>query len=44
MNAVSDADYKRYMANNGTDGIHPTKVGYQEWWGPKFQEHLEQYQ
>lgn len=44
MNAVSDADYKRYMANNGTDKIHPTKVGYQEWWGPKFQEHLEQYQ
>lgn len=39
MNAVSDADYKRYMS----DSIHPTKIGYQEWWGPKFQAHLEQY-
>ncbi len=40
MNQVSDADYKKYMA----DSIHPTRVGYEEWWGPKFQEHLEKYQ
>lgn len=40
MNKVSDADYARYMS----DSIHPTRVGYEEWWGPKFQEHLEQYQ
>lgn len=40
MNAVSDRDYSRYMS----DPIHPTKVGYQLWWGPKFAEHLKQYQ
>lgn len=40
MNAVSDADYSRYMS----DPIHPTRVGYEEWWGPKFAEHLQQYQ
>lgn len=40
MNKVSSADYARYMS----DSIHPTRVGYEEWWGPKFQEHLEQYQ
>ncbi|MBQ7354077.1 MAG: SGNH/GDSL hydrolase family protein [Clostridia bacterium] len=40
MNAVSDRDYSRYMS----DPIHPTKVGYKLWWGPKFAEHLQQYQ
>ena len=40
MNAVSDADYKRYMS----DPIHPTKVGYVEWWTPKFIEHLQKYE
>lgn len=40
MNQVSDADYRRYMS----DSIHPTRVGYEKWWGPKFQEHLEKYQ
>ncbi len=40
MNAVSSKDYSRYMS----DSIHPTKIGYQEWWGPKFAEHLQQYQ
>ena len=40
MNKVSAADRQRYMS----DDIHPTRVGYEEWWGPKFQEHLEQYQ
>ena len=39
MNKVSAADYSRYMS----DSIHPTRVGYEEWWGPKFQAHLEQY-
>ncbi|MGM9648205.1 MAG: SGNH/GDSL hydrolase family protein [Eubacteriales bacterium] len=39
MNAVSTRDYARYMS----DSIHPTKLGYSEWWGPKFAEHLQQY-
>jgi len=39
MNAVSDADYKKYMS----DSIHPTIMGYREWWTPKFIAHLEQY-
>lgn len=39
MNAVSDADYKKYMS----DSIHPTIMGYREWWAPKFIAHLEQY-
>ena len=39
MNAVSDADYKRYMS----DPIHPTREGYVEWWTPKFLEHLKKY-
>ena len=36
MRAVSDADYARYMK----DPIHPTLVGYDEWWTPKFVEYL----
>lgn len=40
MNAVSSADYERYM----DDTRHPTRVGYEEWWTPKFKEHLEKYQ
>lgn len=40
MNAVSDRDYARYMS----DPIHPSKLGYKLWWGPKFAEHLQQYQ
>ncbi len=39
MNAVSKSDYELYMA----DPIHPTKSGYEDWWGPKFEEYLEQY-
>ncbi len=39
MNAISDVDYNRYMS----DPIHPNKTGYMKWWGPKFEEHLEQY-
>ena len=36
MNSVSDADYELYMSN----GIHPTKAGYRDWWLPKFEEYL----
>ena len=39
MLSVSEADYKKYMA----DPIHPTLLGYREWWTPKFKEHLEKY-
>ncbi len=36
MNAVSADDYVRYMC----DPIHPSKAGYDEWWGPKFLAYL----
>ena len=39
MNAVSTSDYARYMS----DPIHPTLIGYREWWTPKFMAHLKQY-
>ena len=32
MRAVSAEDYKRYMS----DPVHPTLVGYREWWTPQF--------
>ena len=32
MLSVSEEDYKRYM----NDPIHPTIIGYKEWWTPKF--------
>lgn len=32
MLAVCEADRKRYMA----DPIHPSEVGYREWWTPRF--------
>ena len=32
MRAVSAEDYEKYMR----DPVHPTKLGYVEWWGPKF--------
>ena len=32
MTAVSKEDYAIYMA----DRLHPTIVGYREWWTPKF--------
>lgn len=32
MRAVDAENYKAYMI----DSIHPTKLGYKEWWGPKF--------
>ena len=37
MRAVSEADYQRYMK----DKIHPTLLGYREWWTPKFIDFLE---
>ena len=39
MNAVSEADYARYMA----DGIHPNKTGYVEWWTPAFEKAIIEY-
>ena len=36
MNAVTSEDYQRYMA----DPIHPTDVGYEDWWLPKFEQFL----
>ena len=36
MRAVSEADYRRYMA----DAVHPTLLGYREWWTPKFVDFL----
>ncbi len=40
MNAVSKRDYSRYMS----DSIHPTGLGYSEWWTPKFEAFLKQYE
>lgn len=40
MNAVSAADYAKYMS----DPIHPTLLGYREWWTPKFIAHLQKYE
>ncbi len=40
MNAVSDRDYRLYMS----DPIHPTGKGYSEWWTPKFEAFLKQYE
>ena len=34
MSAVSEDDYRRYMK----DPIHPTLLGYTEWWTPRFVE------
>ena len=34
MSAVSEEDYRRYMK----DPIHPTLLGYTEWWTPRFVE------
>lgn len=37
MLAVSEKDYQRYMQ----DPIHPTLLGYREWWTPKFIDFFE---
>ena len=35
-NAIDDASRTLYMA----DGIHPTKAGYRDWWGPEIDRQL----
>ena len=37
MLSVTEEDYKVYMR----DPIHPTLIGYKEWWTPKFIEFLD---
>ena len=37
MSKISDEDYAKYMK----DPIHPTLLGYSEWWTPKFAEFFE---
>lgn len=39
MNFVSDEGYKLYMA----DKIHPTRMGYRDWWMPEFEACLSKY-
>lgn len=39
FNDISDADREIYMA----DGIHPTKAGYRDWWGPEMERQLLDY-
>ncbi|MBR5508132.1 MAG: SGNH/GDSL hydrolase family protein, partial [Clostridia bacterium] len=36
MRAIGTAEYNKYMK----DHVHPNKIGYNEWWGPKFIEAL----
>ena len=36
FNCISDKDRKIYMS----DGIHPTKAGYRDWWGPEMERQL----
>lgn len=38
MNAVSEADRARYMA----DDVHPSRAGYREWWTPVIERRLSQ--
>lgn len=40
MSGVSKEDYARYM----NDKIHPTLLGYKEWWTPKFVDFFKQLQ
>lgn len=37
MRNVNPEDYAKYMHDN----VHPNKIGYAEWWGPKFIEYLK---
>ncbi len=39
MNAVSEEDYAAYMS----DGIHPNRTGYIEWWTPAFESAITEY-
>ena len=34
MRAIDEDSYKMYM----NDPVHPSKLGYEKWWGPKFVE------
>ncbi len=36
MNAVTPEEYKLYMH----DGVHPTRAGYRDWWGPRIEQEL----
>lgn len=38
MRAVSEQDYNRYMI----DCVHPTRLGYTQWWGPRFVDAITQ--
>lgn len=37
INDISDKQRKIYMK----DSIHPSKIGYNEWWTPRFEEYLK---
>lgn len=39
MKEIDNMDYEKYMA----DPIHPTEIGYREWWTPVFEEYLNQF-
>ncbi|MCD8325128.1 MAG: hypothetical protein LUC90_00115, partial [Lachnospiraceae bacterium] len=39
FNDITSADRKIYML----DGIHPTKIGYRDWWTPYMREYLISY-
>ena len=39
MRKISKSDYARYMSDN----IHPTLVGYLEWWTPVFEDYLQNF-
>ena len=36
MRSVSSQDYNKYM----NDPVHPSKLGYEEWWTPVFEQYF----
>lgn len=38
MRAIDSKDYNRYMK----DPVHPSELGYREWWGPEFVKTLKE--
>ena len=40
FNDLTDEERALYVADYGTDNIHPTKAGYLEWWTPAFESYL----
>lgn len=44
MRTLIDNDKTSYSNYMASDGLHPTKAGYQEWIGPKFEKYLAQYE